>query len=130
MFRAAVMNLPKCSNIFHYLFIPLTNAGYCFSNRHGFSGRYCEIQERFCLSKPCKNNSTCVEQLETYTCKCPRGFTGKQCHLDVNECASSPCLNGGSCSNLVGMYKCKCLDSYAGKHRKTIKIIFFAIGAL
>ncbi len=85
--------------------------------RHGFSGRYCETQQRFCLSLPCQNNATCLEHQETYSCQCLKGFAGKNCHVEINECASSPCLHGGECTDLIGGFKCTCPSSHKGNFR-------------
>lgn len=32
-----------------------------------------------CSSNPCRNQGVCVEQVNSYTCKCPAGFTGIFC---------------------------------------------------
>ena len=32
-----------------------------------------------CSDDPCKNNGTCHDQFDNYTCDCIAGFTGDQC---------------------------------------------------
>ena len=32
-----------------------------------------------CLSNPCKNNATCSDDGESYTCLCPEGYSGTDC---------------------------------------------------
>lgn len=34
-----------------------------------------------CLQNPCVNNSTCINTLGSYTCRCGTGWTGKHCEL-------------------------------------------------
>ena len=43
----------------------------------GHTGTYCQINVDECLSHPCSNNSTCIDGLNRYECKCPAGYTGK-----------------------------------------------------
>ena len=36
-----------------------------------------EIDE--CDSKPCQNNATCIDLVNSYRCQCIAGYTGNQC---------------------------------------------------
>lgn len=80
----------------------------------GYIGKTCEISEKGCDSKPCKNGATCVEKDYSYECRCPAGFNGATCENDINECAENPCKNNGRCENLYGSYKCHCKPGYLG----------------
>jgi len=48
----------------------------------GHTGTYCQINVDECLSRPCSNNSTCIDGVNKYECKCPAGYTGKQSKRD------------------------------------------------
>ena len=58
------------------------------------SGTCVEINE--CLSSPCRNNATCNDNINAYTCQCLPGFTGRDCETDIDDCASNPCLNNAT----------------------------------
>jgi len=34
-----------------------------------------------CQPMPCKNNATCVDHVNNYTCTCDSGFTGRNCEI-------------------------------------------------
>lgn len=34
-----------------------------------------------CQSTPCKNNATCNDHVDNYTCSCASGFTGRNCEI-------------------------------------------------
>ena len=36
-----------------------------------------------CLSNPCKNNATCINEGENFTCYCKEGFTGNLCQIGL-----------------------------------------------
>ena len=44
-------------------------------------GTFLDIDE--CHSTPCKNNGTCVDKINSYTCKCKPGFEGKNCETSM-----------------------------------------------
>ncbi|XP_066907901.1 protein eyes shut isoform X2 [Halyomorpha halys] len=65
-----------------------------------------------CLSSPCNNGATCVEQDQKWMCLCPSGFTGVSCKNSV--CMNSPCKFGGTCAPYPGSgFLCLCP---LGKH--------------
>ncbi|CAH1272550.1 NOTCH2 [Branchiostoma lanceolatum] len=68
-----------------------------------------------CLSSPCRNNATCTNLENSYSCACVPGFTGTDCDEEINECKSDPCLNGGYCSDDVDSYNCSCLPGWTGE---------------
>ncbi|VDH92107.1 Hypothetical predicted protein [Mytilus galloprovincialis] len=71
-------------------------------------------RERSCLSRPCQNGGSCVDNVIDYHCSCPLGYTGKNCGTDINECASRPCQNSGTCKDHVNRYSCDCGPGYTG----------------
>ena len=48
-----------------------------------FTGARCETDVNECLSNPCENNGTCVDQVNGFTCHCPPGFIGINIITDV-----------------------------------------------
>ena len=40
---------------------------------------YSDIDE--CSSSPCKNNGTCRDHVNTYSCLCMAGFSGRDCQF-------------------------------------------------
>ena len=44
-------------------------------------GIFLDIDE--CHSTPCKNNGTCVDKINSYTCKCKPGFKGTNCETSM-----------------------------------------------
>lgn len=72
-----------------------------------------------CISKPCYNYGTCIQQDQnSYTCACNGSYGGLGCKQNlVGACASNPCLREGICVP-VGLndYKCQCPDWTIGKN--------------
>ena len=67
-----------------------------------------------CVASPCKNNGTCVDQVDGYICLCDDGYEGDNCDDNTDDCAETPCLNGGTCNDEVNGYDCDCAPGYAG----------------
>ena len=42
----------------------------------GFEGDRCETNMDDCEDNSCKNNATCVDEIQSYSCRCLTGFTG------------------------------------------------------
>lgn len=58
------------------------------------TGNRCETNTDECLSTPCLNNGSCIDDINSYKCHCRRGFIGTNCETNVNECWPDPCLHG------------------------------------
>lgn len=41
-----------------------------------FLGNNCEIEVNECLSQPCQNGGSCIDELDSFSCQCPHGITG------------------------------------------------------
>lgn len=41
-----------------------------------FLGNRCEIEVNECLSQPCRNGGSCIDELNSFSCQCPPGITG------------------------------------------------------
>lgn len=52
-----------------------------------------------CISKPCYNFGTCIQQDQnSYTCACNGSYGGLGCRQNlVGACASNPCQRDGIC---------------------------------
>ena len=66
-------------------------------------------------TSPCKNNATCQDHFNGYTCGCAPGWQGDACTVSVDDCASNPCRNGGTCSDRHLGFSCQCADGFGGK---------------
>ncbi len=83
----------------------------------GFTGKNCEINIDECAGTPCKNNATCIDMINKYSCDCTdTGFEGANCEINIDECAASPCRNNATCNDTYGDYTCLCQDNYCGKN--------------
>ena len=69
-----------------------------------------------CASSPCKNEGTCTDGVNSYSCACVAGYSGNNCATNVDDCASSPCENGGTCTDGVNSYSCVCVAGYSGNN--------------
>jgi len=63
-----------------------------------------------CLSNPCRNGGTCVDQYNGFHCQCTPGWQGPLCDQDVNECSTLAgtdlgCQNGATCVNIPGSFR-------------------------
>jgi hypothetical protein len=69
-----------------------------------------------CISNPCKNNGTCNEGVNGYSCSCLPRFNGTHCEFDIiDDCVSQPCLNNGTCIDGVADFNCTCAEGFRGQ---------------
>ncbi|CAL8276588.1 unnamed protein product [Merluccius merluccius] len=79
-------------------------------------GILCNATSDRCLSAPCRNAATCVDNMDDYVCICPRDgvrYMGKDCDQLYDACFFSPC---DDCTGTPGttQYHCVCPDGLTG----------------
>ncbi|KAK5851609.1 hypothetical protein PBY51_023150 [Eleginops maclovinus] len=79
-------------------------------------GIFCTASSDKCLSAPCHNGATCVDNMDDYACLCAKDgvrFMGKNCDELYDACSFAPCED---CSSTPGEteYHCICPDGLAG----------------
>merc|ERR1711997_117684 len=94
------------------------------------TGTFCETKKQTnpCNSHKCINNSTCIENGNSYSCKCSSDFTGSFCETKkqdttVDPCKSNLCVNNSTCLPENNSYKCQCIGEYEGKYCENKKQI-------
>uniref|UniRef100_UPI0019397EDF fibropellin-3-like n=1 Tax=Styela clava TaxID=7725 RepID=UPI0019397EDF len=75
---------------------------------------FLEINE--CASEPCKNNGSCLDEINGYVCRCTDGYDGIHCEKDINECEFSQCENNGTCVDKINDFACECPDGVTGTY--------------
>ncbi|XP_065362088.1 cubilin homolog [Calliphora vicina] len=72
-----------------------------------------------CLSQPCLNGGTCVDDGDRFNCICPLGFLGPTCTPAPSFCSPNPCHNGGRChvikTTTVHKFLCECRPGFRGE---------------
>ncbi|XP_063300736.1 coagulation factor VII [Pelobates fuscus] len=69
-----------------------------------------------CISNPCQNGGTCIDDHHSYTCSCPPAYEGRNCDKDKND--EFRCVNkNGNCEhfchdNTTTGRKCSCAEGY------------------
>lgn len=103
---------------------PCKNGGTCSNTepneyqcecREGFRGRNCDVVEHACLSSPCLNGATCLEDPTGFSCICTQTWTGHICSKPVLQCESSPCGRGATCQDTPEGYLCLCPSGWTGR---------------
>ncbi|KAM8977459.1 coagulation factor VII-like [Pelodytes ibericus] len=70
-----------------------------------------------CLSNPCENGGTCVDQYQSYVCSCPLPYEGRNCEQNMND--SLKCIvDNGECEHFCHdtpstVRTCSCAEGYA-----------------
>lgn len=54
----------------------------CFFLTWSFTFPFKDIDE--CASNPCQNGATCIDGINSFTCKCVPGYTGKLCETGIS----------------------------------------------
>ncbi|KAL3880093.1 hypothetical protein ACJMK2_032362 [Sinanodonta woodiana] len=83
----------------------------------GWFGKLCDIDLNYCFkNNPCLHGGSCFrDNINNYTCACPKGFAGPNCQYHL--CEGEFCENGGTCmmTNVYGR-QCLCAKRFYG-HR-------------
>ncbi|RDD42220.1 Mucin-like protein, partial [Trichoplax sp. H2] len=96
---------------FHHLQVPY----YISLNMFSLSLYYCIALVDYCISKPCANNGTCINNSNGYNCTCMTEWTGFNCSdVLIDHCISKPCANSGICINDSNGYNCTCMTGWTG----------------
>lgn len=88
-------------------------------------GQHCEYKmqptDSVCLSNPCWNAGTCIDQGSDYFCVCPSGASGKDCRqITTAACLlNNPCRNNAVCmvtpvNNVMDSF-CVCVGPWSGE---------------
>ena len=110
-------NTISCTSIFP--------SDYLCSCRPGFEGKNCSVDVDDCVNNMCADGSTCVDQINSYSCLCEKDRLGDMCQ-NTRVCASEPCYNGGSCTPTLdnANYTCTCPNPYIGEQCQTFNTCF------
>ncbi|KAL4229601.1 hypothetical protein ACF0H5_012639 [Mactra antiquata] len=86
----------------------------CHCN-HGYAGDLCDINVDDCAYSPCKNNGSCIDTENGYTCNCPiLGTGGPECDDIINGCVSCVPDHTDKCTDTINSYICYCKPGYYG----------------
>ncbi|XP_067419766.1 coagulation factor VII [Emydura macquarii macquarii] len=70
----------------------------------------------YCVSDPCQNGGTCVDEFQTYICLCPEEYKGKNCEKGPND--TQKCIyKNGHCEHYcidspTTIRQCFCAEDY------------------
>ena len=62
------------------IYITIYPCVYNFVTKNCFPGKTCDVDVNECMSDPCQNNATCVDDVNGYICECLNGFKGRRKH--------------------------------------------------
>ncbi|XP_052258676.1 sushi, von Willebrand factor type A, EGF and pentraxin domain-containing protein 1-like [Dreissena polymorpha] len=83
----------------------------------GYGGPQCQQDVNECLYQPCRNNGTCTNLVNNYTCACPlAAANGTNCIDSVNGCQNCVVSNTKNCSDYLDGYVCHCKDDFRGNN--------------
>lgn len=70
------------------------------------------------------SDGVCIDELNSFRCRCPRGLSGQRCDIITDYCAlttgglsvGGPCLNGATCVSQASgtLFACRCPPSFVG----------------
>lgn len=91
-------------------------------------GERCQKDIDECLSNPCLNGGTCIDEINGFTCNCTEQWMGQTCERPYDVCDLKPCSNNGTC--IPGDYRdkftCSCMKgmyiSYRNKYMYFLKL--------
>ena len=88
-----------CSNnpCIHGSCIPSGDSFSCICNI-GFTGTFCESEINECLSNPCQNGGTCIDQQNGFLCTCTDQWQGSTCSEARQVCGGTFNLEFGTIS--------------------------------
>jgi protein crumbs len=89
--NSALINIPVS-----YIFMEIScadggNNDHCICTVSEFTETNFETLMPICWSKPCHNDTTCEDTVNSYICHCFPWYTGTLCDMDINEHSSHPC---------------------------------------
>lgn len=85
----------------------------------GYTGALCESDIDECLTEPCQNGGTCLDDINSFSCDCPPEFSGPTCEVQVIFCSQNTCANGGTCFEADNGFLCACPLGYTGDSCET-----------
>ncbi|XP_045207056.2 uncharacterized protein LOC123559381 [Mercenaria mercenaria] len=82
-----------------------------------YGGTKCQQTVDDCVYHPCKNNATCNDDVDDFTCSCAvAGSGGKTCEDNLNGCSSCMSANTVNCTDRLDGYTCYCREGFSGPH--------------
>lgn len=76
-----------------------------------------------CSTFPCKNDATCENTEDSFSCFCTDDYEGYTCEKKKGPCTSKPCLNDGACREEGESFKCICGEKFHGTLCEKEKVV-------